>query len=206
MINTANCVTDLIYRLGFQSSTDLTTVANYVSQTELYQWFDEEVQRLAYEAGAFVTWDTSLSTTPSTATYTLPASNVFTLLASWSGAILRISPVRELWALDATYSATSGTPQRASLDAGSVGTITLYPKPLSSATIGLVAQEYPATINASNPNVQLPSVFQDYLSYAALAGARGKESEGRMDDMADHYAARAEMYRAIAKHLFGSGQ
>jgi hypothetical protein len=204
-LDVANSIADIIYRLGFLNATDLDAAGTWVTSTELYQWADEAAQLLAYRSGAFVTVDTSITAIGGTAVYTLPASNVFTL-AAWLGSTnLRLTPVRELSALDATWSTTSGASTRASLDAGSVGTITLYPKPTSGGTLTQIAAEAPATINLATSTVALPTVFQDMFSYAALAGARGKESEGAQPEMAEHYQGRVDLYLAIADFLFGPG-
>ena len=126
-----------------------------------------------------------------------------------SGAVntyLRITPVRELWDLDATYPTTAGAPKRASFDAGAVGQILLYPIPNVDGTLLQVYQEYQPAITAAAPDVTLPSILGDLFSYRMLQGARLKESDARMDEMAAHYGERCALYEAIAKHLYGSGQ
>lgn len=206
MIDAANCITDVIYRLGFQDATDLDTAGTWVTSTELYQWADEAAQRLAYVSGVFITYDTSITVTGGTAAYSQPASNVFTL-AAWLGSNeLRLTPVRELSALDATWPATSGPAARASLDAGSVGTITLYPNPTAGGTLNQIAEEYPSTIALGSSTVQLPPVLADWMSYEILAGARRKESDAYQPEMADHFDQRADTYRQIIQHLYGIGQ
>src|SRR5579863_271537 len=123
-----NCILDLWYRLGFASYNDLNQANRWLSIAELYQWGDDAAKRLAYDAGVFVVYDTTVPVTGGTAVYTLPATHVFTLLAMvvYNAApiqLLRLTAVRDLWALDATWNATTGAPVRASMDAGSVGTI-----------------------------------------------------------------------------------
>ena len=134
----------------------------------------------------FPTLDTSITVTSGTAVYSLPASHVFTLQAWLAGAELRITPVRELGAIDSTWPITSGPSTRASFDAGSVGTITLYPNPTVGGTLAQVCEEYPATVSVSASTIALPTVLQDFFAYACLAGARGKESDGMQIEMGEH--------------------
>jgi len=201
----ANSLTDIWFRLGFLSQADIDVAGTWCTSTELYQWADEAAQLLAYKSGSFVTEDTSITVTAATATYALPSNNVFSL-AAWLGSTnLRMTPVRELQSLDATWSATSGPATRASLDAAAVGSITLYPNPTVGGTLTQLAEEYPSTIALGSSTVALPSVFQDWASYSMLAGARGKESEGAQLEMSQHFEGRVELYLAIADFLYGSG-
>lgn len=210
MIDVANSITDAWFRLGFLSAAELATNSYWVTLTELYQFGDDAAKELAYEAGVFVVVDTSITVAPATAAYTLPASHVFTVLAwlVYAGLpvqFLRLSTVDQLFALDANWSTTVGDPVRASLDAGNVGTITLYPIPLSAATLAEICQEFPAVASGSSA-LALSPVLQDAFTYALLAAARGKESDSRMEEMANHFRQRAELYAQLAEHLWGPGQ
>lgn len=205
-MDTASCVSDVLYRLGFTGSSDIATAGSWVTSNELYQWADELAKRMARESGVFVTYDMSITVTAGTAVYNLPASHVFTL-GAWLGSTwLRITPVAELWALDGTWPATSGPAARASLDAGSVGTITLYPNPTVGGTLWQVTEEFPAAIAPGSSLVAAPTVLQDYFSYAMLEGARGKESDAMMPEMADHFAERLKLYGQVVEHLYGPRQ
>jgi hypothetical protein len=205
MIDTANSIADAWTRLGFLSQADLDVTGTWVTSTELYEWADELAQMLAYKCGVFVNLDTSVTVTAGTALYTEPASNVYTL-AAWLGTTnLRLTPVRELWALDNVWSATSGPATRASLDASGAGTITLYPNPTAGGTLSQLAEEYPATIASGSSTVALPTVLQDAFTYAQLAGAKSKESDATDAGAAAHYQARVDLYVAICDFLYGKG-
>ena len=206
MIDVSECVNDVIYRLGFQSLADLEASGNWVLLVELYQWADEAAGKVAYESGVFLTWDTSITAESGTAIYNLPASHVFTLAAWLGNSPQRMTTVSDLWALAAAWPATSGPAARASLDAGGVGTLTLYPVPTAGGTVGQIAEEYPPTIAAGSSQVALPSILQDYFSYAMLAGARGKESDAAKPEIAAHCQARMELYDQVIQHLYGPGQ
>lgn len=205
-MDVANCISDVLYRLGFIDSTDLAQSTSWVTSVELYQWADEAVKKLAYEAGVFTVADASITVVIGTPVYNLPASHVFTLAAWLASNPLRITPVRELWALDGKWNATSGPASRCSMDAGSVGTITLYPVPNAGGTLTQVCQEFPATVALGSSTLALASVLQDYLSYAMMAGARGKESEAAMPEMAEHFAERCRLYEQVIQKYFGPGQ
>jgi hypothetical protein len=208
--NVADSVADVWFRLGFLSSTELATNAHWVTLAELYQFADDAGKRLSYTAGLFAVVDPSISVLAATAAYSLPASHVFTIFACivYAGQatqILRMSSVGQLFAFDANWPTTSGDPTRASLDAGGVGTLTLYPIPISNGTLNQICQEYPA-IASGSPSVAVSPVLQDYFSYALLAGARGKESDFAMPEIAAHAKARMDMYDQVAQQLWGPGQ
>lgn len=201
-----SALNDAVYRLGFASPQELSQSNSWVSGAELYQWADDAAKRLAYESGLFITYDASITVTNGTAAYNLPSTHVFTLQAWLGSQQLRLTAVRDLWALDATWSATSGPAKRCSLDAGAVGTITLYPNPSVGGTLAQICQEFPATIQPGNLALALPAVLQDYFTYFLLAGARGKESDHRMAEMAAHFKARCDLYEQVIDHLYGPGQ
>lgn len=204
MVDVSDSVNDIWWRLNFLSLEDLDATDTYVTSDELYGFADEAAQLLAYRTGTFITVET-IAVTAGIARYVLPAANVFTLGAWLGSQNLRISPVRELAALDATWPTTSGPPTRASFDADVPGVITLYPRPTAGGTLKLIAAEAPASIAAGSSTVQVPQVFQDLFSYSALNGARIKESEGRQQEMGEHYGARADLYLDVAAFLYGGG-
>jgi hypothetical protein len=206
VLDAQSCVSDAVYRLGFSSPSEIASVS-WVTLAELYQWADEAAKELAYEAGVFLTEDTSITSAQGTATYELPSTHVFAL-AAWLGAqALRITAVRDLWALDANWVTTSGNATRCSFDAGGVGTVTLYPNPVTGGdTLAQICQEIQGTLAAGSSTIALPTVLQDFFTYAMLAGARGKESEAAMPEMAAHFEGRLKLYEQVIEHLWGPGQ
>lgn len=210
VIDITQTLLDVLYRLGFQNQSDITSVS-WVTGTELYQWADEAAQKLAYQIGLFVTYDAATVVTQGAPVAALPVRHVFTLAAAilYQGIPLqplRLTAVRDLWALDANWQTTIGDSSRLSMDAGSAGTATLYPIPVSGGTLAIVCQEYPTPITPVSSLISLPTVLQDYFSYALLSGALGKESEHAMPEIAGHCMQRMAMYEAIMDHLFGPGQ
>jgi hypothetical protein len=201
-MNTTDCVNDVVYRLGFQDLTDLDADGTWVTSNELYAWADEAVKTISYRQGLFVELDASIAVVADTAVYDLPDKHISTL-AAWLGVdALRLTPVKVLRALDATWPVTTGPSDRCSLDANSVGTITLYPKPTVGGTLWQLWQEHPPDIGIGASTVTLPTFFQDFLSYRMLAGARAKESDATQIEMAEHFEARCSMYEKIFQHLY----
>lgn len=216
MVDAANSVADAVYRLGFENFADSQASDSYVSNAELYQFADDAVKHLSVQVGIFIVLDASVPITAGIGVYNLPANNVFTILA-WitpqagvggSIAPLRATPVANLFALDNTWAATVGESNRYSLDAASVGTITIYPIPITSGLLGQLCQQFPAATVASGSSQisALPTVLQDYLTYAMLAGGRGKESEHRMPEMLNHFQQRLSLFDQLIDHLWGPGQ
>src|SRR5690349_11209405 len=101
-MDVADCIADVIYRLGFVNAGEMSGTS-WVTSAELYQYADEAAKRLARECGAFIDWDDSITVTPGTAAYNLPANHVYTIFAAILYAtgvvqILRLTPAGMLWA------------------------------------------------------------------------------------------------------------
>ena len=214
MVNVTSSVADCIYRLGFQNLSDAQATDAYCSESELYQFADDAAKRLSYQLGVFVTLDDSIAVTAGIASYNLQTNHVFTIFA-WvaplpsvggSVQILRATPVNNLFALDDTWAFSSGEANRYSLDAGAVGTITLYPTPVNSGTLRQIAQEFPAAVAVGNAQLSLPSVLQDYFSMAMICAARGKESDQAIPEITDHIKHRLDLYGQVINQLYGPGQ
>lgn len=210
MIDVANSLGDVPFRLGFLNAAELDSNNYSVTTTELYQFGQDAAQKMAYSVGLFLLVDDSITLVPNTPAYNLPAQHVFTILAwlLYTGLpiqLLRLSTVGQLFALDANWGTTTGNPVRASLDAGSVGTITLYPNPVGAATLYQIYQYYPVVLFGTS-TLPLSPVMQDAFTYALLAGARGKESDTAMPEMAAHFSQRVDLYQQVADSLWGPGQ
>ncbi len=204
-LDVAAAVADTLYRLGFRDDTEIASTS-WVNLDELFQWADDAVRLLAWKTRVFLTYDTSISVVGGTAQYSEPTRHVFTVAAWCDAQPLRITSAAELAALDGTWRATTGAPKRASFDAAGVGPVTLYPKPTVGATLAQVCQIPPAEVTATAARIGLPAAFQDYFAYAALAGARGKESEARMPEVAEHCRQRCAQYEQLMLWLYGEGQ
>jgi len=201
---------DCLYRLGFQPAGDIGPTS-WVTPAELLQFADDAAKKLATEHQLFIVWDTSIAVLAGTALYSEPAAHIATILAAFFPAfgpvqMLRLTSQRDLWALDGNWPTTGGDPQRLSMDAGPIGSATLYPNPVGAGTLGQVLQEWPAAVVAGATTIALPTVLQDLFTYAQLAGAKGKESDRSDMDMAKHYQSRVDLYEQVCAHLWGAGQ
>jgi len=194
---------DLLARLGAANWTDL----NWCTQSEVYSWLDEAAQRLG-ELGLFVQQN-SQTLTPGTAQYPLSANWLQTIHASASGSLLRAASAEELEALDSEWTVTqcvTGEPSsRYALDAGPLGTITLYPQPADADTLSTIDQVSPATVTYLQTLIPAPPPVSDYCFYFALMRARGKESPNAMPEIAAHAADRVKHLEQVLA-IFGGKQ
>ena len=207
----ANCIYDAWFRLGFLNPDDANVDDRWVTIAELYQFGDDAAKLLARISSLFLTYDASIDVLAATSAYALPAKHVFTESAwlLYDGLplqFLRLSTVGQLFALDANWPTTTGDPSRLSLDAGGVGTGTVYPVPISNATLAEVLQVFPPDVLAGTSSLPVSPILQDYFTDAVMAGARSKESDSAMPEVAAHLKERMHLYEVVIQHLFGSGQ
>lgn len=206
MVNASLCELDAWFRLGFQSIAEL-QLSQWLAQSELYQFADDALKRLARATGTFVTYDASTIVTSLQSVYLLPAGHVFTESA-WLqfGGHLRITPVSELFALDQAWSIAAGASTRISFDAAGAERAVLYPVPNAGGTLCQVMALVPPTVSGSSASIPISPATQDYFTYAMLAGARGKESDSAMPEVAEHIRERMRAYEAIFTQLWGGGR
>lgn len=205
VINFSVVLGDLIPQLNAAGSNDLI----FWTTDELFAWFDEAAQRLARQAGIFVSRDTSLTSVLNQGPYALPANQVSTIQADIGGFVLRPATVQELEALDAAWPTTIGNPQQFMQDKQGLNLIVLYPAPGSSTageTIGLVIHNFPPTISASNVFLNAPTVLQDYFKFYALGEARAKECKGAMQEMAQWFQQLTGLYEQTIEQYWGTAQ
>jgi hypothetical protein len=210
-VDIAQVIDEMLPTLGATSLGDVSWCL--ADGSEFYQWADEYAKRLAHRCGVFVERDTLTTVEPGTAVYPVPEGHIDTIHVSITtsggdGTPLRLRPstVRDLNALDATWPTTTGIVTRYSMDAGGVGTITLYQNPSSSGNAGMLAvifHQFPAAIALGSSVVQIASPIGDYFQYGMLAEARRKQSEGAMPEMADHFDQRVAMYEQVMLKYWG---
>lgn len=162
--------------------------AVFWTEGEIYEWFNEAGRRLSGAAGVSVVRDTSLSSSLSVRSYTLPASHDKTIQADLAGQVLKPRTVQEAEALDEAWLSTSGAPVAFLLDdAGGMTEITLSPQPDAGAAgkaIGLVMRStFPDASAASGFLVASPAL-SEYFTFYILAEARAKETRAQMPEIA----------------------
>jgi hypothetical protein len=198
-------VNTLLSRLGASSWTDI----DWLTEAEAYSYFDEAAKRLAQIAGVFVERDASISLLPSVARYNAPDGWISTIHVSAGSTRLRPVSVAELRALDWQWQQTKGAVQRYSMDAGPLGTITVYPLPLSAqhgVALPVIYHRYPAEISETQTLAPISAVIADYFLYFALNRARGKQSDSAMPEMAAHAKQRVSLYEQVLTAYFGEGE
>lgn len=194
----------LLSRLGAVSWSDL----DWLTEAEVFSYFDEAAKRLASLTGAFVERDTSESLASAQTEYACALGWISTIHLSNNGARLRPTSVAELLALDSTWPETPGNPSRYSDDAGPLGTFVVYPQPQTAQAGQALAQIYhrfPLDLSSSQTLTPVPSPVADYFLYFALMRARGKQSESAMPEVAAHAEERCKMYESIFANYYSEG-
>lgn len=201
-INTALVVGDLWAPLNARSQAD----AVYWTEAELYEWIDEAVKKFARRHGAFVVYDTTLTTAAAVQNYDLPATHLNTIQADLNGKVLRARNVQELEALDSGWpTATPAEPKAFVQDTQGVTRLTVYPAPsvpFQSLPIGLAMAQLPATITAATAILAAPPALREYFTFSALAEARAKESQASMDEVADWLRSITGLIEQVAEGLW----
>lgn len=201
-IDTTAVITALLPALHADSTADLM----FWALTDLIEWMDEGLKRLARVAGVFVERDTSITTVPGTAAYPLPERQDATLHVSYGTAPLRPASMIELEMRDPGFMTTTGAPDHWYED-GQGWNVGLCPVPAAAVNVPLIMTAWPPALDAGQLNtlVQAPAPLAGYLSMYTLAKAYGKEGESEMPDVAQHCAARCQMYEQIFGKYYGPG-
>jgi hypothetical protein len=195
----------LLSRLGASSWDDI----DWLTEAEVYSYFDEAAKRLAQVAGVFVERDTSIALATNVAQYDAPADWISTIHVSAGNTRLRPASVAELRALDDGWKSATGTTARYSMDAGALGTVVVYPKPNSAQNgqvLSMIYHQYPEEISDSQTLAPITSPIADYFLYFALNRARGKQSDKAMPEVAAYAAQRVQLYEQILESYFGEGE
>lgn len=180
------------------------------TEAELYEHADEAAKELARGYGVFVERDDSTGVLAGTAVYELPARHLSTIHAALSGRALCPLTVQELEALDALWPETDATadePVSGFLgDSDGTERIRLYGIPDATGTLSLVFHRFPAAVNSGNYLLAAPPCLAPYFAWRVLAAARRKDSKARMPEVAEHFAARAELVEQVIEQYWGTAQ
>ena len=197
-VDLANVITEILPALGAAHLGDL----DWCTEAELYDYADEAAKRLAHRVGVWV--DRVAAQTLTAGIASVPTGHVDTIHVSYSNKSLRPASVRELSSLDATWSGTTGTPTRFSMDAGTPGTIVAYPS--KTGTVAVIYHRFQPAVAHGASTIPIATPVQDYFAYSMLAEARRKESDAAMPEMADHFQQRVDLYEQILTAYFGEAQ
>jgi hypothetical protein len=201
-INTVNVIAQLLPMLHSDSVADLV----FWSQSDLIDWMDEGLKRLARVAGWNVERDASITTANGTAAYALPARQEATLYVSLGNTPLRPASMIELEARNSAFQSTPGTPDHWYED-GQGANVAVSPVPTTAVALPLIISAWPVALDAAQVNtlVQAPAAFAGYLTFYTLQQAYAREGESEMPDVAEHCASRCQMYESLFSHYFGKG-
>jgi hypothetical protein len=197
-VDLASVLNDIIPTLGAASTADL----DWCSTTELYNYADEEMKRLAASTSLWVS-SVAIALAQNQAVVSLPSGCVSVIHVAWNYSPLRPASVWELAALDGAYPSTSYVPSRFSLDANLPGTLTIYPVPSTAGTLQVTFSGVLPDIASGSTVLPIASPLQDIFGLAMIGAARRKESDGCMAEVADHCEQRLEVYRSVLKQYFG---
>ncbi len=161
---------------------------------DLYNFADEALKRLARTAAVFAADSSILAGAGEIAN---PAGTLVIVHAAANGATLRPATVRELEALDANWTAATGTPKRWVQDLG-LGQMRLYPAPPAPVTLQRIHHAEPAKITTGATTLTAPVALDAYVLWSMIGSARAQEGESQMADVADHSRNRMELFEAVA--------
>jgi hypothetical protein len=195
---------EFLSRAGVLSWADL----NWCTEDEIYGYFDEATQKLA-EMGLFVSSNTQ-TITAAAPQYACAPNWLHSLHVSVNGQQLRPTSVAELVAYDSLWLALicepGELPYRYSLDAGALGTITLYPQPSAAAELETIDHVSAETITPAQTLAPIPSVLSDYFLYFALQRARGKESPYQMPEIAEAAGQACALFEQVFTQYWGNAE
>lgn len=207
----AQNVSTLITRMLPDLHTDSIANAVFVADCEMRTFFDHAVKRLARLAGVFVTRDTSITVSTSTATYALPARHLNTLRVTLNGAPLVSADTHALAMKVGTFESTTGTPKKWYQDKITVDRIGLEPVPNAGSnghTLAVIYNSYPAELDCvpTNTTIPVPAVIGDYLESVALMEAYGKESDFALPESSQHLKQHAGLIEQVVTAYWGMAQ
>lgn len=204
LIDLRDMLSDLYPLLNAAGAADLVEW----SESDLYEWSDEFVKRLARTYGVFVERDTATAIVLATAEYVTPARFLSMIHVSAGSKSLYPVTVQELEALDADWPATQDVTESFLLDANGLAHVRVYPKPDATVT-GALAQifhRYPATLNIASYTLAAPEVIRDLVLWHVLAEARRRQSDAQMMEVAEHFTARGALMERAIESYWGNAQ
>lgn len=179
--------------------------AMFWTEAELYAWADEELKRIARAAPVFVE-TASTALVGGTGRYSLPARHLATVEAVAISQTMRASSIEEFSAGDVAWATrTTAQPRHYAQDENGLDGITLYPVPdgTMAGNLATVYAQYPAAVSAGSSTITAPEVLRDAFMFAALAGARGKETPSAMPEVAEWCAGVTGLYRQTVSEVWG---
>lgn len=202
-VNVSTVITSVWPALGAL----LESTAVFWDATEMYAWANDLMRRFR-DARIYV------ETTPYTLTsgqqaYSLPAKATALLGVTYANTFLprytprEIDALRQAWR---TYSA-SVAPEGVVEGASSDNTFSVFPSP--TATLGemlAITVSLPADASAVAPTLPLPTWMAEVVYLGLVAGARGRDSDGAMPEVAASIERVIDAFRQTAQSLYVAGK
>jgi hypothetical protein len=199
-VDVSELVEELFPALNATAAADLL----FWTETELYQWADEAVKRLARKAAVFVerTQDTDA---PANSAHNLDERDLAVIECGWNGAALSPATVRELEALDENWEeADAGTPAKYATDFLGLGQVRLYPPPSAAGVLDLITLQVPEEITSAAAELRAPEPVKEILRLRMLQEARGREGDGAMPEVAERLGKLADVLELVAVRIWGA--
>lgn len=177
-------------------------------ESELIEWIDAAVKKLARTAGVFIGRSIGTNTVIGTGTYAVPSDHLSTIHASFNTSPLREASAGDLDAQNPAYLTAQGTPKRWFQDKLGLSTIGYAPVPDSVHATWLIYHGLPQTVDAAkvHTTIPLPWVLEDYVELSVLAEAYSKEGDGYAPDIAATARQIAGIYEAAAVGYWGTAE
>lgn len=199
-IDIGQVIDEALWSLHAASRADLV----FWTETQLVQFLDYAVRRLATIAGVFIGRNTGVIAAGE-ATLTLPTAHIATLHVTVDGTSVRPACTMELEARDEAYLTTQGTPDAWYEDLLGNGVLGLAPVPDVDLLVAEIYEGWQPQLDILQPLVGGPPPLKGYLAMCLLAECYGNEGELEMPDVAAHCRARMEMYHQMFRAYYGAG-
>jgi hypothetical protein len=194
-ISASSLITELLPALNAGSTSDLT----WWTTSELYQYADELLKRLARTAAVFVDYD---SITAGSGAIDNPSGALVIIHMAANGATLRPAAENELLALDPAWESTAGTPKR--WIQTELQSTRLYPAPSGTVTLTRIFHANPPTVASGTPTITAPPPIGSYVLWGMLGRARAKEGEAMLPDVAGHATERVGLWEKVFTAYWGA--
>ena len=187
------------------------TVANltFWTESQLYEWMDEALKRLARVTGIFVGRDVSQATVPGQSSYTLPYNHVSTYHVSLGAAPLRPANTLELEMRNPIYRIASADaenpPSHWYEDLEGNKAIGITPVPVAVAPVNLIVAAWPTMIPAAGAIVQAPQLVAQYVAFFVIHMALSGEDEAAAPDVASAAKSMCDLLEQTFKSYWGQG-
>lgn len=174
--------------------------------TELIEWLDEGLKRLAAGTAFFVSRATA-STVIGQAGYDAPPQHLATLHVSLDNVPLRAGSTIELEARDSSYLTTPGTPDHWYEDLQGLDHTSLTPVPAAVQTMASIFTCWPGTLDDAEVNhtIPAPNPLKGYLAMWLIGEAYGREGQMEAPEIAAHCEGRIALYQQLFQAYYGHG-